>query len=426
MHEQIVRPSGIGVFNYSAPASVVFNDKLYLFYNGSGDNGIWYVKHDENTWPSPISCRGAGASAIGVAKYTSPCPVVFNNKLYLFFNGAGNDGTWYTASTDGSNWSEVFSVMIQSGSSENFAQRSSPSAVVHQGRLYLFWNSHSNDGLRYSTYDGKNWDTARDVSAPGLGIRGQTSSAAVEFNGSIFLFYNGTGNNGTWMTQYAAHGSWSPVVSLSPAVGGMGFLDLTSSAAFVSDDSRKLTLMWNGSGNDGVWYSSTTDGTIWNSPAISLRSVVGSQKLLLKTSACGVSYRAIPYIFWVAEDNSLWLSQGLTINVDNGDFNPAHRALLDGNDFTLTITDPATISFFQPRFGPGPHPLPGPDGSSASPGSGDYARVIKAIIWSSSGPINEIVAGILAISLLASLKGYDVDLNMAPFRLAVKKRPVHP
>lgn len=416
MPQQNVRSSGIEVINYSAPASVIFNNKLYLFYSGAGDDGVWYVNYDENTWSSPSQCKKSGASKMGVAKHTSPCPVVFNNTFYLFFNGIGDDGTWCTTSTDGLNWSQVFSVMETIGLSETFAPSTSPSAIVHQSQLYLFWNNNSKNGLRYSTFDGRKWDGVRDVSARGLGVWRQTSSAAVEFKGSIFLFYNGSGNDGTWMTKFA-DGSWSGVVSLSSTMGGMGFLDGTSPAAFVSDDGIKLTLMWNGSGNNGVWYSSTTDGTIWDSPAISMRSTIGTQNL--KTSPCGVSYHAIPYVFWVgAGDGSLWLSQGLTINVDYGDFSRAQRALLDGFDFTLIVTDPATLSFFQPRFGPGPIALPSPDGN--------YSEVIDKIIGSDKVAINKIVTGILALSLLAILMRYDVEVELGPFRWAFRRRPTRP
>ncbi|OCL13143.1 hypothetical protein AOQ84DRAFT_372443 [Glonium stellatum] len=320
---------------------------------------------------------------MNLAEFTSPCSVVFNNKLYLFFSSSGNNGIFCTSSTDGSNWSQVVSIMSLMGSEETYAPRTSASAVVHKGLLYLFWNSNANDGLRYSTF-GTSWGAPKNVSAANLHIRAQTSSAVVEFNERIYLFFNGAGQNGTFKTTFA-DGSWLGVVPLGPAVSGMGFLDATSPAAFTSYDGRELTLTWSGVANDGIWYSSTTDGTIWNVQ----QPIIDKNQVLYKSGTCGVSYTT-----------QFHTSSG-------GDFTEPQQALLSGKEFTLIVTGFDTVTFFQSRFGPRTRIFAGED---------NYLGVITEILGNEPKKANEVVTGLLSLSLLAVLKRRNVTVEMNPFR----------
>ena len=400
----------------------MFNDKLFLFYNGSGDDGLWYTYYDDNAWTPPIQCRARGASNMGVAQYTSPCPVVYNHTIFLFFNGSGNDGTFYTTSTDGQSWTQVSSVNEQMSSPDTFEKYTSPSAATYQGDLYLFWNKTSGNSLRYGLYNGTSWRGPADVLAPGLGIRSQTSSSAVGFLGGIYLFYNGSGQDGTFMTTLTG-GSWSNVVSISSRVGGQGFLDRTSPAAYVTNDGRELTLLWNGSGDDGVWYSYTVDGATWYKPAISMRGVIGGQGLLQYSSPCGVAYHSVPYIFWAgAGQDGLWFTQGLTFNVDSGDFSGPLQALASNLDFTLLVTDPNTIAFFAPRFPPGYNPLPGPS-DTPTVNQVDYTALVTALLGTAPKLVGGIAVGIVSIALMGVLQGKDVTLELGPFRLEIKTPP---
>ena len=39
--QQKIPLTDVRILNYSAPASIVFKDKLYVFYVGYNDDGIW-------------------------------------------------------------------------------------------------------------------------------------------------------------------------------------------------------------------------------------------------------------------------------------------------------------------------------------------------------------------------------------------------
>jgi hypothetical protein len=119
---------GIGLYDHSSPASVVFKDMLYVFYVGRGGDGIFYTTAKAWDW-SPIKNINDQARNIGVASNTSPSAVVYKDKIYLFYNGKGNDGTWFTT-FDGSRWSLALSISGLAGGM-GFLPCTSPSAAVY-------------------------------------------------------------------------------------------------------------------------------------------------------------------------------------------------------------------------------------------------------------------------------------------------------
>jgi hypothetical protein len=62
----------------SSPSTVIFNNELYCFHQGSGKNGqLWYNVFNGTNWTGDVQVPGTGMSS-------SPSAIVFNNKLYCF------------------------------------------------------------------------------------------------------------------------------------------------------------------------------------------------------------------------------------------------------------------------------------------------------------------------------------------------------
>ena len=79
-----------------SPATVVFNNKLYVFHPGSHETAeLWYTVADGTSW-SQDQMIISGANSTGLPSpgiCQSPSAVVWNNVLYVFFqNGTGGGG----------------------------------------------------------------------------------------------------------------------------------------------------------------------------------------------------------------------------------------------------------------------------------------------------------------------------------------------
>ncbi|EXA35887.1 hypothetical protein FOVG_13004 [Fusarium oxysporum f. sp. pisi HDV247] len=247
------------------------------------------------------------------------------------FNGSGNNGTFWTTSQDGVIWTMVNCLddAMSTPPSETFEPSTSPAVAVYQDTLYVVWNSSEANGTLRYTYVNKATNAfvqPKNLTAGGLSIRSQTSPAMVEFNGLLYLFFNGSGLNGTWMTT--SNGNvWAIASPVTSNLGG-NFMDRTSPAIFVSDDKRVLTLLWYGSGSNGTWYTTTTNGITWSNQV----GLNDGQVLMAGSSPCGIGYHGRPYIFF---------------------YSLAMDAFLKGNDFAFVAQDDATVKYLEAQFANG-------------------------------------------------------------------------
>jgi hypothetical protein len=352
---------------------------------------------------------------LALAANTSPCVVSVFGSIYLFFNSDSNNNIFFCTSEDGKQWTAISSVNEELGSNVPSTAHTSPSATVHDKKLHLFWNKATPvNALQYATMSswapGKfKWEGPTDVTPFSLALVPKTSSAAVDFDGKLYLFYNGVGGEGTFMTTLSSN-EWSSVRKLPPAVRLISSTDKSSPAPFVSDSGRELSVMWNGTGNSGIFSTSTLDGSDWKKPTVSLSQAIPGQKLAPNTSPCGVSYKGRTFVFWIgASDMSLYFSErigtGDTIDVNEGDFLGAQQALLAGRDFTMVSADDATILFFQSRFGSDAETLD-------RPVSKNYASVFKQLLGNDPGLVPGVVAGIITVVVAGLLKGYRIEFRV--------------
>jgi hypothetical protein len=121
-----------------SPSKVVFQNKLYVFYQSSGDGGnLYYNTFYDNKWaPSDLKVPGTRLSS-------SPTVVAWNDKIYVFHQSSGDCGDlWYNV-FDGNSWAGDIKV-------EGSRLSSSPSAVVYNGRVFVFHQGGDDGSLRYN------------------------------------------------------------------------------------------------------------------------------------------------------------------------------------------------------------------------------------------------------------------------------------
>ncbi len=261
---------GMNVYNPSSPTAVEFGGDLYLFYAGSGQDGIYYSIWNGDQWSDKAKIAFSGA--IQISWGTSPYAIVFNNLIYVFYSGSDNGNSLVCYSKLDPATQEVSAPV-----SISFAwpySSSSPSATVFNNSLYLFWNGGANDGIWYSTISATNSNWTPQVSVaqnavipPRLGMAGGSSPAAVTYGDSIYLFYNGDGNDGTWYVTYNGNtsNSWSAPSQVQPFIDGLNVAYLSSPAACVTQNGSAISLFWEDSFNTAqIWYSVLDQSGNWS------------------------------------------------------------------------------------------------------------------------------------------------------------------
>ncbi|KIM28134.1 hypothetical protein M408DRAFT_329733, partial [Serendipita vermifera MAFF 305830] len=309
------------------------------------NNGIWFTQFNGHSW-SLIDNVKRHRPELGIAKGTSPCPVSFGQKLYLFFNGAGMDGIFCVTKYNGTHWDQFFEVAqaIGATTSINFLPSTSPSATTFQNSIHLFWNGVDDTGIFSTTFDGNKWSPPINVAekAPGLVIAQGTSPAAIAYKGHLYLFYNGAEDGGTGFTRLSVQGNWERAQSVKALIGFMGYLEKTSPSAFLINGGETLCLSWTGCGRNGTWYV-TRAGDKWLGEQKSLSREVGEQKIE-SGSACGVEFLGTLYIFWKHETHGLYMTTGLPPSAKNVDWPQLLTNIQNGRMFLLVVEDTQAIS----------------------------------------------------------------------------------
>jgi hypothetical protein len=291
--------SNIGL--QASPAAVQYGNNLYVFYNGVGNDGIFYTSFNGQNWSSVVNIASQ-VSGIGIMKNTAPWAEVYGALLYVFYNGSGNDGTYYVT-FDGTTWASPVSLRSLIGSM-SFASQSSPSAAAYQD-LYLFWTG-SDNSLYCSVNTRGFWTGALDlhIPLPNTGVASNSSTSAVEYMADTYLFYTGINADGIFYIVNNYQG-WSGPVSVP---GGIGIANNTYPSVNISGGDYKLLLAWAGSGNNGI-FAATYDGlngNVWSAQS-QVACPNATPGILAGTSPCVSLYNQTPYLFWNGSgNNGIW------------------------------------------------------------------------------------------------------------------------
>ncbi|AZE48370.1 hypothetical protein C4K04_2698 [Pseudomonas chlororaphis] len=178
-----------------SPSAVRFQQRAFVFSNTNACQ-LCYTEYDGRT-THPMTMIGNAVAT------DSPSTVVFEDMLYVFYQGAGANANqlWYVTSSDGETWSDSLQV-------PGATLSESPSATVFDGMLYVFYQDQNSDGqLWYSTLSGSTWQEQNQViptgqSASSALIIGAPFSIPV-FSASanaeqLMVFYTAPGEANSW------------------------------------------------------------------------------------------------------------------------------------------------------------------------------------------------------------------------------------
>lgn len=296
---------GIGISG--SPSAAVYKDKLYVVYNGSGNDGLYFVTYDGTNWTGPTKLSGQ-ITGVGIANNSSPSAVVAHGLLYFFYNGSGNDGTYYVT-YDGTSLKGPVALKPYVGDMK-FLSGTSPTAAAYGESICLFWVG-TDEQVYYSLLQRNTWTGPTRIKAnvSNFGIADNTSASAIEYMADFYLVYNGAGNDGTFYTVQTNNG-WQKPVGIKGVIGDMAFRKKTSPSVCLSGGSYQLLVFWAGSGGDGI-YVTSYDGT--GSKAWTKQQRIscpnGAPGILDETSPSAVTYNQTPYLFWSGSGkDGIWMT----------------------------------------------------------------------------------------------------------------------
>ncbi|PVF98775.1 hypothetical protein CPB86DRAFT_814455 [Serendipita vermifera] len=240
---------------------------------------------------------------LNVAPNTSPTAVHFKDKIWLFFNGQGGNGTFgYTF--DGKEWDQGRPLKEIIKAEQNFLPDTSPSAAVFKDNLYLFWNQN---GVIFmtSTSNGQNWTppaSLYDLTKQTVRISNPTSPAAVVAGNNLYVLYNGIGDDGPWYTFLQPHqiktNDWTQASAFRFQINQpCEFLHNTSPSgiALGDGDYPRMLFMWTGSGGGTWFFVESRNGR--KPDEVALRTMIGPQDIGA-TNTCGICFKDTVYIWW--------------------------------------------------------------------------------------------------------------------------------
>ena len=206
-------------------------DGLYVFHQGDNDNTqLWCSVFTGSGWL--IDKRTPNVSL-----NFSPSAVMYQGYLYVFY---ANAGLWYIVH-DGDMW----------GGSQQVANVSisdAPCAVEFNGLLYVFHQGGGNNTqLWYSTFDGSTWSA--DTQVPNVGLN--FSPSAVVFQNKLYVFHEG---NGLWLNVFDGT-SWTGDTQLVN-------YGVSYAPCAVEYNGKLYEFHQGGAINNELWYS-VFDGSAW-------------------------------------------------------------------------------------------------------------------------------------------------------------------
>ena len=267
----------------TTPCPISWNGQLAMFWTSpllanSGRLGIACSRmEDQGTWRKTDTL----GTRYEPAKGTSPSALIFQNYMWIFFNAAGSGLCYVRAKPMGDvwpNWSADVAMSTlphgQGGDFTDIAAGTSPSAVLHDGLLYVFWATQSGV-VKFSigtpdssAINGVAWGSPGIAGPPGLKVSANTSPAVVEFQDNIYLFHSGVAGDGIWYSTLKKPGSaWTDTVCVPDFISPPGDINLpgTSPGVFVWNTMLNLVWVAKSDGNP-IHVTSTSDGTQWKSP----------------------------------------------------------------------------------------------------------------------------------------------------------------
>ena len=357
-------PVGIRVADCSSLAAVEYEDKLHVFHVDRGSNSIWGAVAETETEQAghkltlspPYNIAARGAAGIRVAPRTSPAAVVFQRRIFVFYNGTKHENeaskTYYSSTRDGVVWR-----IPMKAHEMNLRGFVSPSATVYRGKLCVFWTS-SDETIYWAAFNGKSWTNPATAMSGRQEVSPQCNPCATTFNGNLYLFYNKLSHRlpvyntlieGTW--HGPRHVLWK---GCTRQLGQDSTYTVRSAMVLAKDQVLRLVLMsWDEDAFHVVDYrKSTAFATPFQNLGQGPR--LNSEMMRRDPNLIGVRFHGVPCLLWTeckeTDEDTLCLDTGLTYEVDSRTFAIPAQWLRDGKNFTVTLNESKAAELFSDTF----------------------------------------------------------------------------
>ncbi|WP_041430744.1 FG-GAP-like repeat-containing protein [Synechococcus sp. PCC 6312] len=238
----------VGGSSKAAPALVVFNNDLLAFWYGINDDGLFYSTYGGAGfgWNPQFKANLDFGTSSGLSL------TVYNNTLFAVWKGFRSDSNLYYAfSSDAQNWSAQAPIPGVG----TFGLSNVPTVAVFNNTLFAYWYGSGQEGFFYSTYNqGTNsWSSPQLISNLTFGNGASTEygiSTTVLSNQRLYMTW---ANNETVYSSSSADGvNWDTPTQLSFRAGGVPgisafqnqlnqvWIDATVPGNFVVSHSQRL------------------------------------------------------------------------------------------------------------------------------------------------------------------------------------------
>jgi len=244
-------------WDYDPTITETDDGKVWVVWRSyrSGGNGIWYKTSSNGgeTWSE--------ASSIDLGNMWGEEPAIAqtsDGRIWVTFKSyeSGNSDIWYTTSANGGgNWSAPSQITTDPGSDYNPAI-----TQTSDGKIWVAWYSYrsGNADIWYATSSdgGSTWSDAYQLTTDTSSDYDPAITETDDGNVWVVWWSHRSGGSGIWHKTSSDGGeTWSAASPVDTGIWGY-----EPAIAQTSDGRIWVTFYSHESGNDDIWYTTSSDG----------------------------------------------------------------------------------------------------------------------------------------------------------------------
>lgn len=272
-----------------SPSAVFFDKKYFIFYKSDSNNDVLYSQSgDCLTWSGNTAILNASGNEIQTSN--TPASVVFNDNLYLVYKAGAHKTIYISAYTGGTKW-------LGDKAISDIKTDKSPSAVAfnyqEDSSLYLFYKGEGSNRLYSANYTISadtqppsdpttwSWEGNDPIKVAGEEIQTSESPACTVYNGKLYLIYKAGGSNHLYFAYSPDGKNWYGDNRIK--VGNTEIQSDNSPSCCVLDHEGqpRLCVIYKAGGSDDIYSAYSDNGMTWygNAKVYGIQTNVGPNYL---------------------------------------------------------------------------------------------------------------------------------------------------
>ncbi|MFK4134781.1 hypothetical protein ACI2KR_21215 [Pseudomonas luteola] len=135
--------------------AAVFQNKIWVLYKAADGKDIFWMNFDGSHWYGDVRIKSSSGGRVDPrTEDSNPGLVVFRDRLMALYRGVGNEYIYYL-SYDGNTWNGDARIPWPNGSVPLTTQ--APRALVFQDRVWAIFKGQGSNELYTLSYDGSSW-----------------------------------------------------------------------------------------------------------------------------------------------------------------------------------------------------------------------------------------------------------------------------